>query len=259
MDLAKTDNLLNVFFKQYIKQNSKEIFLNWLKFPEKNFSWEETKVKIIKLAKELKNEGNSILIVVAFSTLVKQLIELSDTIKLPIGVIAAEHPDRFNLNENIQICSIQTVASRIDTLDLSRFNIYIQDEAHTFSLNVESTKKITSKLDKDFIYIGFTATPYTSFGTKLPHIEEIISTIDTKELVSRGYLSHIDYMTTKYASNIDYSKFKTNSNGEYSAKELDEILAIDSFISNSFEAMDKLGTKDKKVSYLLILLNKLIC
>jgi len=39
MDLAKTDNLLNVFFKQYIKQNSKEIFLNWLKFPEKNYSW----------------------------------------------------------------------------------------------------------------------------------------------------------------------------------------------------------------------------
>ena len=58
MDLAKTDNLLNVFFKQYIKQNSKEIFLNWLKFPEKNYSWEETKVNIIKLAKELKKDLN---------------------------------------------------------------------------------------------------------------------------------------------------------------------------------------------------------
>ena len=66
MDLAKTDNLLNVFFKQYIKQNSKEIFLNWLKFPEKNYSWEETKVNIIKLAKELKknlNKGDRCLLV----------------------------------------------------------------------------------------------------------------------------------------------------------------------------------------------------
>ena len=66
MDLAKTDNLLNVFFKQYIKQNSKEIFLNWLKFPEKNYSWEETKVNIIKLAKELKknlNKGERCLVV----------------------------------------------------------------------------------------------------------------------------------------------------------------------------------------------------
>ena len=66
MDLAKTDNLLNVFFKQYIKQNSKEIFLNWLKFPEKNYSWEETKVNIIKLAKELKknlNKGERCLLV----------------------------------------------------------------------------------------------------------------------------------------------------------------------------------------------------
>ena len=66
MDLAKTDNLLNIFFKQYIKQNSKEIFLNWLKFPEKNYSWEETKVNIIKLAKELKknlNKGERCLLV----------------------------------------------------------------------------------------------------------------------------------------------------------------------------------------------------
>ena len=66
MDLAKTDNLLNVFFKQYVKQNSKEIFLNWLKFPEKNYSWEETKVNIIKLAKELKknlNKGERCLLV----------------------------------------------------------------------------------------------------------------------------------------------------------------------------------------------------
>ena len=66
MDLAKTDNLLNVFFKQYTKQNSKEIFLNWLKFPEKNYSWEETKVNIIKLAKELKknlNKGERCLLV----------------------------------------------------------------------------------------------------------------------------------------------------------------------------------------------------
>ena len=66
MDLAKTDNLLNVFFKQYTKQNSKEIFLNWRKFPEKNYSWEETKVNIIKLAKELKknlNKGERCLLV----------------------------------------------------------------------------------------------------------------------------------------------------------------------------------------------------
>jgi len=66
MDLAKIDNLLNVFFEQYKKQNSKEIFLNWLKFPEKNYSWEETKISIIKLARELKkniNKGDRCLLV----------------------------------------------------------------------------------------------------------------------------------------------------------------------------------------------------
>ena len=66
MDLAKTNNLLNVFFNQCTKQNSKEIFLNWLKFPKNNYSWEETKVNIIKLAKELKknlNKGSRCLLV----------------------------------------------------------------------------------------------------------------------------------------------------------------------------------------------------
>jgi long-chain acyl-CoA synthetase len=66
MDLAKTDNLLNVFFNQCTKQNSKEIFLNWLKFPENNYSWEETQINIIKLAKELKknlNKGSRCLLV----------------------------------------------------------------------------------------------------------------------------------------------------------------------------------------------------
>lgn len=66
MDLAKTDNLLNVFFNQCTKQNSKEIFLNWFKFPENNYSWEETKVNIVKLAKELKkhlNKGSRCLLV----------------------------------------------------------------------------------------------------------------------------------------------------------------------------------------------------
>jgi long-chain acyl-CoA synthetase len=66
IDLAKIDNLLYVFFEQYKKQNSKETFLNWLKFPEKNYSWEETKISIIKLASELKkniNKGDRCLLV----------------------------------------------------------------------------------------------------------------------------------------------------------------------------------------------------
>ena len=66
MDLAKIDNLLYVFFEQCKNQNGKETFLNWLKFPEKNYSWEETKISIIKLASELKkniNKGDRCLLV----------------------------------------------------------------------------------------------------------------------------------------------------------------------------------------------------
>ena len=54
MNLSSKNNLLEVFFDQYEKQNKDDLFLNWLKFPDKKFSWKETNLNICKLSNEIK-------------------------------------------------------------------------------------------------------------------------------------------------------------------------------------------------------------
>jgi len=54
MNLKKLNNLLELFFNQYEMQNKNNIFLSSLKNPNKEFSWKDTKISIIKLSEEFK-------------------------------------------------------------------------------------------------------------------------------------------------------------------------------------------------------------
>ena len=49
----KTNNLLELFYKQYKKQNSEDIFLYSLKNKSKKYSWEDVYLNIIKLSKKI--------------------------------------------------------------------------------------------------------------------------------------------------------------------------------------------------------------
>jgi len=53
MQIDKIDNLLELFYQQYQKQNKESIFLQSLKEPKKNYSWEEVYLNIIKLSEEI--------------------------------------------------------------------------------------------------------------------------------------------------------------------------------------------------------------
>jgi len=66
MKINKINNLLELFYQQYKKQNKDRIFLESLKEPIKKYSWEETYLKIIKLSKEISkyiNKGDRCLLV----------------------------------------------------------------------------------------------------------------------------------------------------------------------------------------------------
>jgi len=49
MEINKVNNLLELFYYQYQKQNKGDIFLEALKEPKKKYSWEEVYLNIIKL------------------------------------------------------------------------------------------------------------------------------------------------------------------------------------------------------------------
>ena len=53
MKIDKINNLLQLFYEQYIRQNKKSIFLQSLKEPKRKYSWEEVYINIIKLSEEL--------------------------------------------------------------------------------------------------------------------------------------------------------------------------------------------------------------
>ena len=54
MKLSNINNLLELFFFQYEKQNKKQLFLISLKDKENKYSWEDTYKNIFKLSKEIK-------------------------------------------------------------------------------------------------------------------------------------------------------------------------------------------------------------
>ena len=53
MDFKKYNNLVELFFEQYQKQDKDKIFLSSLKDPKKNFSWGDVKLIVSLLANEI--------------------------------------------------------------------------------------------------------------------------------------------------------------------------------------------------------------
>jgi long-chain acyl-CoA synthetase len=53
MQINKTNNLLELFYEQYQKQNKDSIFLQSLKEPQKKYSWEDVYLNINKLSEEI--------------------------------------------------------------------------------------------------------------------------------------------------------------------------------------------------------------
>ncbi|MDB4081329.1 long-chain fatty acid--CoA ligase [Candidatus Pelagibacter sp.] len=66
MQIKKIDNLLELFFEQYCKKDKKSIFLQSLKEPKKEYTWEDVYLNINKLSEEISKhikEGDRCLLV----------------------------------------------------------------------------------------------------------------------------------------------------------------------------------------------------
>ncbi|MDC0855425.1 long-chain fatty acid--CoA ligase [Candidatus Pelagibacter sp.] len=58
MNINKINNLVELFYLQYRKQNKSDFFLNSIKDPKNKYTWEETYLNIIKLSKEIRKYIN---------------------------------------------------------------------------------------------------------------------------------------------------------------------------------------------------------
>jgi long-chain acyl-CoA synthetase len=58
MEINKINNLLELFYYQYQKQNKNDVFLECLKKPREKYSWEDVYLNVIKLSNEISNYIN---------------------------------------------------------------------------------------------------------------------------------------------------------------------------------------------------------
>ena len=66
MKINEINNLLELFYEQYKKQNNDSIFLEFLKEPIQKYSWKDTYLNIIRLSKEISkliNNGDRCLLI----------------------------------------------------------------------------------------------------------------------------------------------------------------------------------------------------
>jgi len=66
MKINEINNLLELFYEQYKKQDKDSIFLEYLKDPSQKYSWKDTYLNIIKLSKEISkliNKGDRCLLI----------------------------------------------------------------------------------------------------------------------------------------------------------------------------------------------------
>ena len=128
MEINKINNLLELFYYQYQKQNKDDIFLVSLKEPKQKYSWEDVYLNIIKLSKEISkyiNKGDRCLIISENRPewMIADLsIMLSGGVTVPAYTTYVERdyeyiidncePSVIFVSDNIQYKKIKTIISK---------------------------------------------------------------------------------------------------------------------------------------------------
>jgi len=105
MKINKINNLLELFFLQYKKQNKNKIFLNSLRDDQNKYTWEKTYTNIVKLSKEIKKyiqEGDRCLIISENRPewmITDLAIMLSSCITVPAYATYAERDYEYIIND----------------------------------------------------------------------------------------------------------------------------------------------------------------
>lgn len=155
------------------------------------------------MLRDASQKGSYVLFIVDRVSLVNQTSAVFDEYGIPHAVIQADHP-RWNPQENVQVCSAQTLARR----SLPRVpNLIVVDECHC---QYESTLKLMAKYP-DAVKIGLTATPFTPGMAN--HWDGMVNVIPTRALIDSGYLIEPKIYI---ARSPDEAELSRNSFGEFS-------------------------------------------
>jgi DNA repair protein RadD len=155
------------------------------------------------LLKEAHRKGAYALFIVDRVALVDQSSATFDDYGIRHGIVQGIN-ERWAPNENVQVCSAQTLAKRALPRDPS---LIVVDEAHA------QYKATLAYMERhpNAVKIGLTATPFTpGMGA---HWDGVVNVIPTRRLIEDGFLVEPKIYVAKSPED---SEFKTNGFGEFS-------------------------------------------
>ena len=157
MQIDKVENLLELFYKQYHKQNKENIFLQSIKESQKKYSWEEVYLNINKLSEELskyikKNDRCLLLSENRPEWMIADLsIMLAEGITVPTYTTYTERdyeyiiddctPTIIIVSNKIQYTKIKSIISRKNFIKKIILFEDIENIDNSFNLNVNNIFK----------------------------------------------------------------------------------------------------------------------
>lgn len=156
------------------------------------------------------SKGSRVLMLVHRLELCDQIRDRLRQFGIESGIIVGGR--RKDLNQPVQVATVQTFVKRMHLPHYRKFNLIIIDEAHRGAS--DSYLKIVNSFDVPII--GFTATPYRTDSRTLREVfNTIVSGPTVQQMIKSGYL----VPTVVYADKIDLSGVHIRA-GDYDEKEL---------------------------------------
>lgn len=176
-----------------------------------------------------KENNNGVWFMVHRRELIKQVREAFDRAEIEYGIIAAGFTK--NYDQHIQICMVQTIASRLGLLKKPKLVVW--DECHRIGAN--SYKKIYNHLTEAF-HIGLSATPWRSDKQGfLEFFQEMVRAPDMAWLIENSFLSKYKIFCP---SRVDMTGIKMTG-GDYNQKAMQEKMATTSITGDCLEHYQK--------------------
>ena len=170
-----------------------------------------------KIVKDGSDRGRRVFVVAHTEDLTAQLLGTLRRYEIYAGLIQSGHPA---IDAQVQVCSVKTLANRLNWFEEREPNLIVIDEAHHA---VAATYLKVCAAFPSAKLLGFTATPCRTDGKGLGDLfQSLISGPQIHELVRDGFLVEPRYLVGQ--SVIGDSLVPVTSSGKEDLKKLDAIV-----------------------------------
>jgi len=153
----------------------------------------------------------------------------------------------FDNSKQVHVASFQTMQSRLEEIDLSQYDLIIQDERHS-----RMSKQVDNiVLQKDTTVVFATGTPLTQSNKLITKgIDNHINPITVTEMMQQRYLAPTKFMSNKNVIGENASQLRTNR-GDYSEADVKQVVQKSDLLKDIVRLVEKedLATKHKTLVY----------